>query len=162
MGKTFQDLVQETLAALRRETPEMREMREAFRTFPYLTAGFLARKALAADGEDHPAPELVGRIVDAVQDELAAEEAAPAELAVSVSGLRGSPARVAAELRQLAERVESGWLGTSSASGCDVAVARVSSELCACKVPSRYATQAAGPCWACGRHVPARSGPGGA
>lgn len=120
-------------------------------TAPQTSTGGDVVSVRLEDGSVLPYP------VDSLETEVPA-----AEVAVSITGLSGSPARVAAELRQLAEKVESGWLGTSSARGCDVAVARVSSELCACKVPSRYTTHAAGPCWACGRHVPARSGPGGA
>jgi hypothetical protein len=41
---------------------------------------------------------------------------------VNVSGLRGTPAQVAAELRRLADEVEQGRRFTSSASGCAVSV----------------------------------------
>lgn len=147
MSKTFEQIVQDVLSRVRQHPAERRSL-ELVR--------LIALGALWGNGALCPSDEHVNRLVDAVRDELAGEEAAPvgpaAEIAVSITGLRGSPARVAGELRQLAERVESGWLGTSSASGCDVSVLRP----CSCALPSRGVDPEPGPCRVCGGHVPAR------
>lgn len=125
MSKTFEQIVQDVAATVRAETGAAMAARNSV-TWAFIRSRVHA--ALDRNGSEVASVELVDRLVDAVRAELAAEETAPvgpaAEVAVSITGLRGSRGVVAAELRNLAAQVESGALYTQSANGCDVSVKR--------------------------------------